>query len=59
MAAGNMTDGVGHRHHTQTKGQGHADQSNADLRESRRNDCAAAARECQPESPDGFCGVFF
>ena len=34
MAAGHMTDGIVHRHHTQPKREWHADQPGADLRKS-------------------------
>ena len=36
MAARDMADGVGHRHHGQPEGERHAEQADADLRENRR-----------------------
>ena len=58
MAAGNMADGIGHRHDAQPERQRHADQSDADLRKRRGDHRAAAARESQPERPDRLGGIF-
>ena len=52
MAAGNVPDGVRHREHGQAKGQGHAQQPDADVWEGSRQDGAAASAEDQPERPD-------
>jgi hypothetical protein len=58
MAAGNVTDGVGHGQDGQSEGQGGADEANSELdgvvagsEEHRREDRAAAAAEDKPEMP--------
>ena len=59
VAAGDMTDGIGHRHDAQPERQRYAQQSNTDLRKRRRDHGAAAAREGQPKRPDRLGQVFF
>ena len=45
MAAGDMADGIGHRHHGQPEGERHAEKADADLGKTGGNHRAAASSE--------------
>ncbi|MNI64650.1 hypothetical protein D3C73_1201090 [compost metagenome] len=49
MTAGNMADGESHGQHCQAKREGHPEQTDPHLRKSRRQHCAAATTQHQPE----------
>src|SRR5690349_8751705 len=52
MAPGDVTYGIGHRHHAQTETERNPNQSNADLRKCRSYDSTSASAERQPKCPD-------
>jgi hypothetical protein len=54
VAPGNVADGERHRDHAQAESEGNSEQADADMRESSCHHRGAAAREGEPECPQGL-----
>src|SRR4051812_45247248 len=58
MAAGYMTDRIGHGHDAQSEGERYAEQADPHLRKPGGDDGASASRKRQPERADRLGGIF-
>jgi hypothetical protein len=55
MTTRDVADGKSHGQYRKPEGQGHAQESNSHVRESRRQHRAAASSQNKPESAEKFC----
>ena len=59
MAAGNAPDRIDHRQDCKAEGEGHAEKTDAEFRECRRQNGAAATTEDEPEGAEKLCEQTF
>jgi hypothetical protein len=54
MATGDVADSIGHRENRQAERKGNAEEANAQLRKSGREDCCPTTAEGKPERTEEF-----